>query len=204
MYRAIASLVLAAVTVLGGCEVNGPKNNDPRYGDGSLPVEERQSLEEFVGTVESRAVVFMQAVDSEGADLWLPENNESSLESCGYPVYGYQLRGPTVFGHAIPEENIVRLAERHVKPLGFDYMYRKEDEVNIDYRWFNLRDGGYVNVILYPDGRLLAQYVSGCRPYHGEGKPEHIRTAWEEELIARQPPKPDPSKSPSPSETPLN
>ena len=114
MRRVIISLVIVAATAIGGCAVNGPKNNDPRYGDGSLSVEERQPLEEFISKTEPQVVNFMQIMDSMGADLWLPESNESSLDSCGYPVYGYKLRGPMVFGRSIPEDDIVQLTEKHL------------------------------------------------------------------------------------------
>ncbi|WP_303169195.1 DUF4853 domain-containing protein [Buchananella hordeovulneris] len=194
------SIALVVVTVLGGCGVNGPKNNDPRYGDGALPVEERQSLEEFVSETEPRIVEFMQAMDAAGAKMYLPGSSESSLRSCGYPVYGYQLHGPFLFGSAVPEEVLLRLYEEYVQPLGFDHVIQRSGEVNTSYEWFNRRDGGYVKVTLFPDGGLVASFASGCRPYRGEGKPEHVRTAWEQELISRQPPTPDPSESPTPSE----
>ncbi|MDO5080713.1 DUF4853 domain-containing protein [Buchananella hordeovulneris] len=201
MRRQLLLSILALVVMLGGCGVNGPKNNDPRYGDGSLPVEERQSLEEFVSDVEPGIVEFMQSLDVMGSNLWLPESNESSLESCGYPVYGYKLRGATLFGQVIPEVDVKQLYERHIKSLGFTYVYRRSDQYGLIYKWFNIGDGGYVNVTLLPDGKLVASYVSGCRPYRGEGAPEHVRTAWEQELIARQPPTADTSDSPTPSES---
>ncbi|RRD50854.1 DUF4853 domain-containing protein [Buchananella hordeovulneris] len=204
MRRVIISLVIVAATMIGGCAVNGPKNNDPRYGDGSLPVEERQPLEEFISDVEPGVVKFMRALDSAGANLYLSRGGESELKSCGYPVFGYQIRGPMAFGKAIAENTLLELYGQLVKPLGFDHTYRRADEVNTTYTWFNRRDGGYVTTVLFPDGSLVVDYVSGCRPYHGEGKPEHVRTSWEQKLIARQPPTPDPSESPSPSETPLN
>ncbi|RRD42698.1 DUF4853 domain-containing protein [Buchananella hordeovulneris] len=196
MHRKLALFILTATLALGGCGVNTPGNNETQYGDGALPVEERQSLAEFISEVEPGIVQFMQELDSAGTKLWLPKSNESSLESCGYPVYGYKLRGPTLFGQAIPEADIAQLHEHHIKPLGFVHTYRREDEYGLIYKWFNPRDGGFVNVNLLPDGRLVTSYVSGCRPYRGAGKPEHVRTAWEQELIARQP-----TASPSATET---
>ncbi|WP_185696256.1 DUF4853 domain-containing protein [Buchananella hordeovulneris] len=204
MRRVIASLALVAVAILGGCGVNGPKNNDPRYGDGSLPVEERQSLENFTSDVEPGIVEFMQALDSAGANIYLPRSNESSLGSCGYPVYGYQLRGPFLFGKTIPDDTLLHLYGQHIKMLGFDSASRRSDKKNTTYEWFNRRDGGYVRVTLSSDGGLVASFASGCRPYGGEGKPEHVRTAWEQELISRQPPTPDPNQSPYSSGSPLN
>ncbi|RRD51586.1 DUF4853 domain-containing protein [Buchananella hordeovulneris] len=187
MHRKLTLSILAAALTLGGCGVNTPGNNETQYGDGALPVEERQPLEEFISEVEPGIIEFMQELERGGAELWLPKSNESSLESCGYPVYGYSLFGPTLFGRVIPEADIIQLYEKHIKPLGFVHTYHNADEIDIDYRWFNPGDGGYVSVMLHPDGKLITQYVSGCRPYRGAGKPEHVRTAWEQELIARQP-----------------
>ena len=201
MRRKLTLFILATALALGGCGVYTPGNNETQYGDGALPVEERQSLEDFISKVEPDIIEFMQELEGAGAELWLPESNESSLESCGYPIYGYKLRGPTLFGRAIPEEHITQLYEKHLKPLDFTYTYHSADEIDIDYRWFNPRDGGYVIVMLHPDGKLITQYVSGCRPYRGAGKPEHARTAWEQELIARQPATQTPSASPSTTAT---
>lgn len=199
MRKKLAAIVFAATIALGGCTPE-EVNQMPLYGDGSLPVEERQPLEEFVSNVEPGIVEFMQSLDTAGANVYLPRSNESELEPCGAPIYGYRLFGPILFGKAISEEKLLAIYEQQVKPLGFDRQYRRADEVNINYEWFNLRDGGYVSVILRANGNLGARYASGCRPYRGEGKPEHVRTAWEQELISRQPPTEDPSESPTPSE----
>ncbi|MDO5079981.1 DUF4853 domain-containing protein [Buchananella hordeovulneris] len=204
MRKKLAVIVFAATIALGGCMVVGEDGNPRFYGDGELPVAERQSLEGFIVEIEPRFVEFMQALDTEGANVYLPRSNESKLSSCGAPIFGYSIDGPMVFGKAISEERLLGIYEQQVKPLGFDRQYRQADEVNINYEWFNTQDGGYVNVALFPDGSLIARYASGCRPYRGEGKPEHVRTAWEQELIARQPPTPDPSQSPYPSGSPLN
>lgn len=199
MCKKLAVIIFAAIVALGGCTPE-EVNQMPLYGDGSLTVEERQPLEEFVSNVEPDIVEFMQTLDAEGANVYLPRSAESYTESCGYPVFGYRLKGPMVFGKAISEERLLEIYEQQVKSLGFDRQYRQADEVNINYEWFNTPDGGYVNVALFPDGSLIARYASGCRPYRGEGKPEHVRTAWEEELISRQPPTESPSDSPTPSE----
>ncbi|OKL50764.1 DUF4853 domain-containing protein [Buchananella hordeovulneris] len=204
MRKKLAVIVFAATIALGGCMVVGEDGNPRFYGDGELPVVERQSLEEFISDIEPRFVEFMQTLDKEGANVYLPRSAESELNSCGYPIFGYRLFGPMIFGKAIPEERLLEIYEQQVKPLGFDRQYRQADEVNTNYEWFNTQDGGYVNVALFPDGSLIATYASGCRPYGGEGKPEHVRTAWEQELISRQPPMPDPNQSPYPSGSPLN
>ncbi|RRD41872.1 DUF4853 domain-containing protein [Buchananella hordeovulneris] len=195
MCKKLAVIVFAAIVALGGCTPE-EVNQMPLYGDGSLPVEERQPLEEFISDVEPHLVEFMQTLDVEGANVYLKQSNESYTESCGYPVYGYRLKGPGVSGKAISEERLIGLAEQQLKPLGFDQAYQYPDKANTIYEWFNLRDGGYVSVVLHTSGNLVARYASGCRPYRGEGKPEHVRTAWEQELISRQPPTPDPSQSP--------
>ncbi|MDO5081441.1 DUF4853 domain-containing protein [Buchananella hordeovulneris] len=196
-----ARFVLAALIVMGGCGAPEVDEQPQFYGDGQLPVDKRQPLEEFVSEIEPRIVEFMQTLDAAGANLYLPRSNESLLESCGYPVYGYRLRGPRPFGLGVDESKIVALYEEHIKPLGFDYVRHTTDSHDTEYRWFNTRDGGYVYVILHADGNMVAGYMSACRPYHGAGKPEHVRTAWEQELISRQPPTPDPSESPTSNKT---
>ncbi|OKL50765.1 DUF4853 domain-containing protein [Buchananella hordeovulneris] len=199
MRKKLAVIVFAAIVALGGCTPE-EVNQMSLYGDGSLPVEERQRLEEFISDIEPRLVEFMQSLDTAGANVYLPRSNESELEPCGAPIYGYRLFGPILFGKAISEEKLLAIYEQQVKPLSFDYLYHSSDEVNTSYKWFNAQDGGYVSITLFPNGNLVARYASGCRPYRGEGKPEHVRTAWEQELISRQPPTEDPSESPTPSE----
>ncbi|OKL51283.1 DUF4853 domain-containing protein [Buchananella hordeovulneris] len=200
MRKKLAAVIFAAAVALGGCTAE-EINQMPLYGDGSLPVEERQSLEEFISTVEPHIVEFMQTLDAEGANVYLPRSAESYTESCGYPIFGYRLKGPMLFGKAVPEDKLLEIYEQQVKPLGFDRLYHSSDEVNTSYKWFNTQDGGFVSVTLFPDGDLVARYASGCRPYHGAGKPEHVRTAWEQELISRQSPTPDPSESPTSNKT---
>ncbi|RRD51024.1 DUF4853 domain-containing protein [Buchananella hordeovulneris] len=196
-----ARFVLAALIVMGGCGAPEVDEQPQFFGDGQLPVEKRQPLEAFISEIEPRIVEFMQTLDAAGANLYLSRGGESRIESCGYPIFGYRLRGPILFGQVVPEKRLVELYEQHVKSLGFDKISRRDDEYGVIYEWFNVRDGGYVDVNLLPDGRLTANYMSACRPYHGAGKPEHVRTAWEQELISRQPPTPDPSESPTSNKT---
>ena len=179
---ALTTLTLVAVVVVSACSVGGDTVNKKLWWDGSLPFEQRRSIEEFENHIERTLgeFAYTYSANTGPISVYVP----SDLEACGEE--GFELDTAAIaFAPPFDHDDMINAVAHTFTPLGYELLTQDEDHI----RWMDKANGGYVNLVFLDDGRAGLYLASGCRPTDGTTKVGQTRNipTWEHDLTPNTP-----------------
>lgn len=173
-------LLLLPALVVGGAAACAPDDNDDylitAWFQGSLPLEERQTIEDYQKTVEPAFGRYVADV----AQFSGPASNilQSSLRK---GIKGYTLTTATIaFSNPTDYARTCALLLDMFLPMGFEKLPQDKDTLDV----LDRRNGGYLDVIDNRErGGIAVGGVSGDRPT-STGRPRENRVVpdWEQAI----------------------
>lgn len=160
---------------------------DQTFWDGKLPLDQRQTIEDYEVREEPLNDSLRQALSEAGAGPLTPLG-ESSLSRCGgggedggEGGSGFEVEGSAVRGAALDVDTVRRVGDEVLGGSGFTVSTEHGDDGSTSLKWFDTDNGGYIAVTVVPGSHTGTYYMSGCRPSDGSTTgTDRTPPAWEE------------------------
>ncbi len=178
----LASILTLVVVVVSACSVGGDTVNKKLWWDGSLPFEQRQSIENFEEHIERTLGEFAYAYSANTGPVSVYDPSE--LEACGEE--GFELYSAAIaFAPPFDHDDMINAVAHTFTPLGYELLTQDERDI----LWMDKANGGYVNLLFLDDGGAGLVAFSGCRPTDGTTKVGQTRNipTWEHDLTPNTP-----------------
>ena len=178
----LASTLTLIVVVVSACSIGGNTVNKKLWWDGSLPFEQRQSIEEFEDHIENTLgeFAYTYSANTGPISVYVPSN----LEACGEE--GFELFTAAIaFAPPFDHNDMINAVAHTFTPLGYELLTQDEDHI----RWMDKANGGYITLLFLDDGNAGLRVASGCRPTDGTTKVGQTRNIpdWEYNLTPNTP-----------------
>ena len=136
---------------------------------GTLPFEQRVSIEDFQRKTEPVLLEFRQQLSQAGAGDYTALTESSQLNGClDQQDKGYEVKGQIVRGAPVPAETVRELASKLLAPSGLTTPVEDTGPGRLSLFWYDTANGGYVDVTIREGQFTTFGYRSGCRPSDGE------------------------------------
>ena len=179
---ALTTLTLVAVVVVSACSIGGNTVNKKLWWDGSLPFEQRQSIEEFEEHIENTLgeFAYTYSANTGPISVYVPSNLEACDEE-GFELFTAAIAFAPPFDH----NDMINAVAHTFTPLGYELLTQDEDHI----RWMDKANGGYITLLFLDDGNAGLRVASGCRPTDGTTKVGQTRNIpdWEHNLTPNTP-----------------
>lgn len=170
---ATALLVLSSLTA---CSLSSDGSGKPTHQEepsmfwyGTLPFEQRVSIEDFQRKTEPVLLEFRQQLSQAGAGDYTALTKSSQLNGClEQQDKGYEVKGQIVRGAPVPAETVQKLASKLLAPSGLTTPVEDTGPGRLSLFWYDTENGGYVDVTIREGQFTTFGYRSGCRPSDGE------------------------------------
>ncbi|WP_175957474.1 DUF4853 domain-containing protein [Schaalia sp. Marseille-Q2122] len=161
--RSLTTLTLSLLLTtafLSSCTLLSNSGQYESFGDGDLPLEQRQPIEEYIDTVVPAYGAFMNELANEaGTDLYISDHtNMHCYDLTEFSLY----TANTFIPKALPVERVRQIGDKHFIPLGLDHVTSPGDEESTDIYWHDPENGGWVAISI--GVYTAADAVSGVRP----------------------------------------
>ena len=178
----LASILTLIVVVVSACSIGGNTVNKKLWWDGSLPFEQRRSIEEFENHIERTLgeFAYTYSANTGPISVYVPSN----LEACGEE--GFELFTAAIaFAPPFDHNDMINAVAHTFTPLGYELLTQDKDHI----RWMDKANGGYLTLLFLDDGRAGLYLASGCRPTDGTTKVGQTRNipTWEHDLTPNTP-----------------
>ena len=161
-------IAIVAVLMLSGCGSNGGDNMNGLPGsEGSAPLDQRESLNDYAARVLPALDDFQRALSAAGAgELQLAVDSGTprfTVRPCGddsWIIFGDVARGAEV-----PVETLIELGNERFIPLGLsEAQVDSGAEGRVSLSWHDAVNGGFVSVTHLEGSHTGMSSRSGCRP----------------------------------------
>ena len=183
--------VLGAVCVLAlaACSpfLKGPQSPDTQsaspsksgkatsmvYWDGSLPLEQRQSIQAFQRDEEPKILEFRRRLaEAGGGGAWEARSfgsaiNKETDQSSGHEQPAWELVGQDVAGPYVPVPEVERIGREVLSETYSDYELGSDKGGVRQLSWSDPVNGGFLYVTVHEGKVTLMRYQTGLRPSDG-------------------------------------
>ena len=178
----LASILTLIVVVVSACSIGGNTVNKKLWWDGSLPFEQRRSIEEFEDHIENTLgeFAYTYSANTGPISVYVPSN----LRHCGEE--GFELYSAAIaFAPPFDHNDMINAVAHTFTPLNYELLTQDERDI----LWMDKANGGYLNLVFLDDGDAGLRVASGCRPTDGTTKVGQARNIpdWEHELTPNTP-----------------
>ncbi len=156
------SVVVTVGALLSSCSLW--KDNSLFTPDGSQPISQRVSTEEFQRTIEPQILRYVDEVASRTSSV-IQHDGYSSLSACNEEG-AWVLHSQMYVTASLDEEELLQLGEQILVPLGFTDITDSSEDGLVALSWFNPLTGGFVGLGA-SDGSMRFHYQSSCLPSDG-------------------------------------
>ena len=189
--RAVWRPVLGAVCVLAlaACSpfLKGPQSTTTQsvspsksgkatsmvYWDGSLPLEQRQSIQAFQRDEEPKILEFRRRLaEAGGGGAWEARSfgsaiNKETDQSSGHEQPAWELVGQDVAGPYVPVPEVERIGREVLSETYSDYELGSDKGGVRQLSWSDPVNGGFLYVTVHEGKVTLMRYQTGLRPSDG-------------------------------------
>ena len=189
--RALWRPVLGAVCVLAlaACSpfLKGPQSPDTQsaspsksgkatsmvYWDGSLPLEQRQSIQAFQRDEEPKILEFRRRLaEAGGGGAWEARSfgsaiNKETDQSSGHEQPAWELVGQDVAGPYVPVPEVERIGREVLSETYSNYELGSDKGGVRQLSWSDPVNGGFLYVTVHEGKVTLMRYQTGLRPSDG-------------------------------------
>ena len=178
----LASTLTLIVVAVSACSIGGNTVNKKLWWDGSLPFEQRQSIENFEEHIENTLgeFAYTYSANTGPISVYVPSNLEACDEE-GFELYSAAIAFAPPFDH----DDMINAVAHTFTPLGYELLTQDKDHI----RWMDKANGGYITLLFLDDGNAGLRVASGCRPTDGTTKVGQARNIpdWEHNLTPNTP-----------------
>ena len=186
-YRGIVRVcaVLGVVTIaLSACSIGGVGTNQSTatstttvkkavYWDGSLPLEQRQSIQAFQRDEEPKILEFRRRLAEAGgggaweARIFGSEINKETDQSSGHEQPAWELVGQDVAGPYVPVPEVEKIGRELLSETYPEYQLGSDKGGVRQLSWSDPVNGGFLYVTVHEGKATLMRYQTGLRPSDG-------------------------------------
>ena len=143
------------------------------YWDGSLPLEQRQSIQAFQRDEEPKILEFRRRLaEAGGGGAWEARSfgsaiNKETDQSSGYEQPAWELVGQDVAGPYVPVPEVERIGREVLSETYSDYELGSDKGGVRQLSWSDPVNGGFLYVTVHEGKVTLMRYQTGLRPSDG-------------------------------------
>ena len=143
------------------------------YWDGSLPLEQRQSIQAFQRDEEPKILEFRRRLaEAGGGDAWEARSfgsaiNKETDQSSGREQPAWELVGQDVAGPYVPVPEVERIGREVLSETYSDYELGSDKGGVRQLSWSDPVNGGFLYVTVHEGKATLMRYQTGLRPSDG-------------------------------------
>ena len=185
-YRGIvrACAVLGVATIaLSACSIGGagtsqstatptPTVKKAVYWDGSLPFEQRQSIQAFQRDEEPKILEFRNRLAEAGGGPWEARSYGSEIDgetdkSSGSEQPAWELIGQSTGGPYVPVDEVEKIGRELLSETYSEYQLGSDKGGVRQLSWSDPVNGGFLYVTVHEGKATLMRYQTGLRPSDG-------------------------------------
>ena len=143
------------------------------YWDGSLPLEQRQSIQAFQRDEEPKILEFRRRLaEAGGGGAWEARSfgsaiNKETDQSSGHEQPAWELVGQDVAGPYVPVPEVERIGREVLSETYSDYELGSDKGGVRQLSWSDPVNGGFLYVTVHEGKVTLMRYQTGLRPSDG-------------------------------------
>ena len=143
------------------------------YWDGSLPLEQRQSIQAFQRDEEPKILEFRRRLaEAGGGGAWEARSfgsviNKETDQSSGREQPAWELVGQDVAGPYVPVPEVERIGREVLSETYSDYELGSDKGGVRQLSWSDPVNGGFLYVTVHEGKATLMRYQTGLRPSDG-------------------------------------
>lgn len=143
------------------------------YWDGSLPLEQRQSIQAFQRDEEPKILEFRRRLaEAGGGGAWEARSfgsaiNKETDQSSGHEQPAWELVGQDVAGPYVPVPEVERIGREVLSETYSDYELGSDKGGVRQLSWSDPINGGFLYVTVHEGKVTLMRYQTGLRPSDG-------------------------------------
>ena len=143
------------------------------YWDGSLPLEQRQSIQAFQRDEEPKILEFRRRLaEAGGGGAWEARSfgsaiNKETDQSSGHEQPAWELVGQDVAGPYVPVPEVERIGREVLSETYSDYELGSDKGGVRQLSWSDPVNGGFLYVTVHEGKGTLMRYQTGLRPSDG-------------------------------------
>ena len=143
------------------------------YWDGSLPLEQRQSIQAFQRDEEPKILEFRRRLaEAGGGGVWEARSfgsaiNKETDQSSGHEQPAWELVGQDVAGPYVPVPEVERIGREVLSETYSDYELGSDKGGVRQLSWSDPVNGGFLYVTVHEGKVTLMRYQTGLRPSDG-------------------------------------
>ena len=143
------------------------------YWDGSLPLEQRQSIQAFQRDEEPKILEFRRRLtEAGGGGAWEARSfgsaiNKETDQSSGREQPAWELVGQDVAGPYVPVPEVERIGREVLSETYSDYELGSDKGGVRQLSWSDPINGGFLYVTVHEGKATLMRYQTGLRPSDG-------------------------------------
>ena len=143
------------------------------YWDGSLPLEQRQSIQAFQRDEEPKILEFRRRLtEAGGGGAWEArafgsEINEETDQSSGDDQPSWELVGQVVAGPYVPVPEVEKIGRELLSETYPEYELGSDEGGVRQLSWSDPVNGGFLYVTVHEGKATLMRYQTGLRPSDG-------------------------------------
>ena len=143
------------------------------YWDGSLPLEQRQSIQAFQRDEEPKILEFRRRLaEAGGGGAWEARSfgsaiNKETDQSTGHEQPAWELVGQDVAGPYVPVPEVERIGREVLSETYSDYELGSDKGGVRQLSWSDPVNGGFLYVTVHEGKTTLMRYQTGLRPSDG-------------------------------------
>ena len=143
------------------------------YWDGSLPLEQRQSIQAFQRDEEPKILEFRRRLaEAGGGGVWEARSfgsaiNKETDQSSGHEQPAWELVGQDVAGPYVPVTEVERIGREVLSETYSDYELGSDKGGVRQLSWSDPVNGGFLYVTVHEGKVTLMRYQTGLRPSDG-------------------------------------
>ena len=174
----VVTLALSACSIEGGSSnqstgTPSPSTDKAVYWDGSLPLEQRQSIQAFQRDEEPKILEFRRRLaEAGGGGAWEARSfgsaiNKETDQSSGHEQPAWELVGQDVAGPYVPVPEVERIGREVLSETYSAYELGSDKGGVRQLSWSDPVNGGFLYVTVHEGKATLMRYQTGLRPSDG-------------------------------------
>ena len=174
----VVTLALSACSIEGGSSnqstgTASPSTDKAVYWDGSLPLEQRQSIQAFQRDEEPKILEFRRRLaEAGGGGTWEArsfgsEINKETDQSSGHEQPAWELVGQDVAGPYVPIPEVERIGSEVLAETYSQFELGSDKGGVRQLSWSDPVNGGFLYVTVHEGKVTLMRYQTGLRPSDG-------------------------------------